>query len=270
MVVNFRSFYSSNLSFFGNYRFGTAKSDTDGTGSFPAYSYDLSDEYGDSSFDIRHFFVLGSSIGMPWGVRVSPFIIATSGRPFNIFSGLDSNGDSIFTERPTFAQLADRCDALGLTNSFCDVSGISDLDQTIPRNYGRGPSSLTVNLRLNKSFGFGSSPQAPVRADNTGGGGGDGRIAGVGGRGGRGGGGGRGRGGFGGGGGGGERKPYNLNVGINVNNLFNTVNLGTPVGNLNSSRFGQSTSLGGGFGGFRGGGGGRKFRKSSCRTAIEI
>ena len=87
LVVNFRSFYSSNLSFFGNYRFGKSKSDADGTGSFPAYSYDLSDEYGDSSFDIRHFFVLGSSIGMPWGVRVSPFIIATSGRPFNIYSG---------------------------------------------------------------------------------------------------------------------------------------------------------------------------------------
>jgi hypothetical protein len=62
-------------------------------------------------------------------------------------------------------------------------------------------------------------------------------------------------GGFG-GGGGNERKPYNLNVGLNFNNLFNNVNFGTPVGNLTSSRFGQSTSIAGGFGGFGGGGGG--------------
>ncbi|MEO6589978.1 MAG: carboxypeptidase regulatory-like domain-containing protein [Pyrinomonadaceae bacterium] len=257
VVVNFRSFYSSKLSFFGNYRYGIAKSDADGTGSFPAYTYDLSGEYSDSSFDIRHFFVIGSSIGAPWGIRLSPFIIATSSRPFNIYTGVDSNGDSQFTERPTFGQLADRCSALGLTNSFCDVSGVSDFDQTIPRNYGRGPSSFTVNLRLNKNFGFGKSPQAPVRAGNTPegnappgiGGGRGGNRGGGGGRGGRGGGG-----NF--GGGGDSRKPYNLNFGVSVNNLFNTVNLGTPVGNLNSSRFGQSTSLGGGFGGFRGRNGG--------------
>ena len=51
-------------------------------------------------------------------------------------------------------------------------------------------------------------------------------------------------------------KPYNLNLGINFNNLFNTVNLGTPVGNIASGRFGQSTSIAGGFGGFGPGGGG--------------
>jgi len=64
------------------------------------------------------------------------------------------------------------------------------------------------------------------------------------------------RGGFGGGFAGGDRrKPYNLNIGINISNLFNNVNLNTPVGNMASSRFGQSTSTAGGFGGFMGGGG---------------
>ena len=56
--------------------------------------------------------------------------------------------------------------------------------------------------------------------------------------------------------GGDARKPYNLNIGVNFSNLFNRVNLGTPVGNLASSRFGQSTSTSSGFGGFGGFGGG--------------
>jgi hypothetical protein len=47
-----------------------------------------------------------------------------------------------------------------------------------------------------------------------------------------------------------------LNLSIAFNNLFNTVNLGTPVGNIASGRFGQSTSISGGFGGFGPGGGG--------------
>lgn len=64
-------------------------------------------------------------------------------------------------------------------------------------------------------------------------------------------------GGFGGFGGFGRgRKPYNLNISINANNVLNKVNLGNPVGSLTSSRFGQSTGTGGGFGGFGGGGGG--------------
>ena len=53
-----------------------------------------------------------------------------------------------------------------------------------------------------------------------------------------------------------SRKPYNLNLSLNFNNLLNNVNYGSPVGNLASSRFGQSLSTIGGFGGFMGGGGG--------------
>jgi len=43
---------------------------------------------------------------------------------------------------------------------------------------------------------------------------------------------------------------------INFQNIFNKVNLSNPVGNLSSPSFGESLSLGGGFGGFGGGGGG--------------
>ena len=59
-----------------------------------------------------------------------------------------------------------------------------------------------------------------------------------------------------GGGPGGGRKPYNLNVSIQVQNLFNTVNLANPTGNITSFRFGQSVGTSGGFGGFGGFGGG--------------
>ena len=58
------------------------------------------------------------------------------------------------------------------------------------------------------------------------------------------------------GGGGGNAGRYSLNVSINAQNLFNTVNLGRPEGNITSSNFGQSLGLAGGFGGFGGGGGG--------------
>jgi hypothetical protein len=259
MIVNFRSSLTPRISLFGNYRYGFVKSDADGSGSFPAYSYDLTDEYGRSSGDIRHNFFIGGNISLPWQFSISPFINMNSGRPFNFTSGTDDNRDSLFTERPTFGELASRCSVLGLTNSFCDIAG-EDPNAIIPRNYGDGPKFFSVNMRVSKTFGFGSSPST---ADSGQGGGrpqGGGGIPVGGGRGGGGGGGRmimRGGGGF----GGSERKPYNLNLGISFNNLFNNVNFNTPVGNLRSDRFGQFTSTGGAFGGFGGFGGGSANRR---------
>jgi hypothetical protein len=42
-------------------------------------------------------------------------------------------------------------------------------------------------------------------------------------------------------------RRYNLTFSISARNLFNNVNLGTPVGNLNSPLFGQANGLAGGF-----------------------
>ncbi len=280
--------YNRNFSFFANYSLGFSNGDSDGAGSFPAYAYDLSDEYGRSSFDIRHNFVIGGNFNIPWGISLSPFIIANTGRPFNITRGLDLNGDALFNERPTFGDLAARCRELGLTASYCDVSG-EDPNAILPRNYGEGPKFFSVNLRVGRNFGFGRSPEQAVAANNgqgegQRGGGRGGRGGGGGGRGGRGGGGGGGQmvmaGGGGGGGmmmmgqgGGGVRKPYNLNVSVNFQQPVQQRQLRNPIGNLNSGRFGQSTSNRRGFGGFGGGGGGGggasgQTDASSCRPDL--
>lgn len=273
LIFNFNSRFSNTISFGGNYRLGFSKSNADGGGAFPAYSYDLSNEYGNSLQDVRHNFVFFGSFQMPWNVRVNPFVIASSGRPFNITSGVDTNRDSLFNDRPTFTQLANACAQRGLTNDFCDVSGIANPNTTIiPRNYGRGPNYFSVNLSINKSFTFGGSNRAVAQTDSVTQGGGSGN------RGGRGGAGGGNRGGAGGGGGGGGGQQvvmaggggggmmvrqggggegagrYSLNFGVQINNLFNNVNLGTPVGNISSNRFGQSINTAGGFGGFGPGG----------------
>lgn len=247
LIFSFRTFFSQGLTLFSNYRLSFANG-TDG--GFPQYSYNIDDEYSNSSSDQRHFFFLGGSVSVPFGISLRPFILGGSGRPFNLIAGRDLNGDSIFNDRPTFAQLSNRCAELGINSSFCDVSG-QDPNAVVTRNYGRGPGFFTVNLSVGKNFGFGktATPAGGQTAGGNDGGGGMGRGGRGGGR------GGGGRGGRGGGGGffgGNERKPYNLNVGVRFNNLFNTNNQNPPVGNLNSPLFGQSTDSAGGFG--RGGG----------------
>ena len=156
LILNFKTNFNKRVTLFGNYRLGFANGDTDGAGTFPAYSYDLTGEFGRSSFDTRHNFVIGGTISAPWELSFNPFIIAFTGRPFNITSGEDTNGDGLFAERPTFGVLQNRCAELGLTASYCSI-GSNDPNAIIPRNWGQSPAYFSVNLRVGKNIGFGKA-----------------------------------------------------------------------------------------------------------------
>ena len=291
LIVNLNSRFHRNFSLTAYYVLAKANSDADGIGSYPADPYDLSGEYGRASGDIRHRFVVNGTIRAPWGVSLNPFIIINSGRPFNITLGRDLNGDTRFTERPSFApagaecSLTIRCTPFGNFNTNPAVGEVR-----IPRNFGEGPGSVSVNVRVSKTWTFGSEG-ASANANQQGRGGQQNRagqqgqqgqgndnrtimgggMAGGGrpgagggpggggpGGGGPGGGGGGARGGFGGGGfggggfggGGNAGGRYSLTFSMNFQNLLNHTNLANPVGNLSSRLFGQSTSTSGGFGGF--------------------
>jgi hypothetical protein len=283
--------FNQNQLFIGfNNRF--SRNDTDGQGGslFPANSYDLSGEFGRAAFDVRHRLTFAGTLNLPWWqVSLNPFIVASSGRPFNITTGQDTNGDRLFTERPSFAPEGVNCNQ-PVATIVCTKFGNFNLrpavgEALIPRNFGESPGFISVNMRISKTWNFGTihsasgangrtdgQDQAGQRSGNGGGrgaGGGTPRIPGVGGGGGipgGGGGGGRGGGGRGGGGlagiggppsgGGAEAKRYSMQFSLNFQNLFNHVNLSPPVGNLSSPSFGQSLSLASSFGGFGPGGGG--------------
>lgn len=285
LFIGFNNRFSRTLTFFSSYVLAKTTNDTDGQGGgmFPANSYDLTGEFGRAGFDVRHRFTFAGTINLPWQVSLNPFIVASSGRPFNIITGQDTNGDRLFTERPSFAPAGVNCSAPP-ANVVCTQFGDFNLrpgagEALIPRNFGEGPGFLSINMRISKTWNFGTIKPSSAANTNSqqgqptaqvGGGGGPGagvpRVpgggGGGGGQGGPGGGGGRG----GGGGmaalggplssGGAEAKRYSMQFSINFQNLLNHVNLNPPVGNLSSPFFGQSTSLSGGFGGFGPGGGG--------------
>ena len=253
IIVNANARVGRRFSVFGFYSFGKAKSDSDGAGSFPANQYDLSGEYSRAGFDVRHRGMIGGSFTVPFGITLSPFIVASSGSPFNITIGQDVNGDSIINDRPAWATDLSRPSVVQTAYAAFDTDPLPG-QTIIPRNMGEGPGQFTVNLRVSRTFGFGkiagaenatagqaSGPQGSTRPPMVGGGHGP--------RGGRG-PGGHGPGGFGGFGGGARNSRYALTLSASARNLLNNVNLAPPIGNLSSDRFGESVSLGG----YRGGG----------------
>lgn len=252
IITNINTRFSSRVSLFGFYMLNYARGDTDGAGSFPADSYNLRNEWGPTMFDVRHRVFLGGSVSAPYGISLNPFITASSGMPFNITTGRDDNRDTIFNDRPAFATDPAAPGVIATRWGLFNLNP-GPGETIIPRNNGRGPNQFSVNIRLSRTWGFGSRGEANP----------DDMMMGPppGGPGGRGGGGPRGGGppggGFIGGGRGGPRgmfgggatgKKYNLTLSLSARNLFNFVNLSPPVGNLSSPLFGQSLSLGGGFG----------------------
>ena len=152
VIANFSVRKGTKLSLFGFYSLGFAHSNTSGAISFPSDSYDIKLDYGRAAYDVRHRLFLGGSFALPKGFRLSPFMMTSSGTPFNIIVGQDLNGDSIFNDRPAFAPA-------GATGSNIVVTkwGTFDTDpksgeKIIPINYGTGPGQFEMNLRLSKTY----------------------------------------------------------------------------------------------------------------------
>jgi hypothetical protein len=201
---------------YGYYIFGYSHSNTGGPSSFPSNQYDLHVDYGRAADDIRNRLYIGGLVNLPGKLRLNPFLVTQSNAPFNITIGEDLNGDSQFNDRPAFATDLNR------PSVYKTKWGNFDADPqpgqtTIPINYGTGPSLTMLNLGLTRNFSFG--PELPDQPASP--------VAVV-----------------------GNKPPkvdiarrYTMNLGIQAQNVFNTVNGGTPVGVLGSPLFGESTTL---------------------------
>jgi hypothetical protein len=254
LIMNFNMRAGARLTIFSFYMFSHADSDTAGATSFASNpSQGIGFDYGRAAFDVRHRLFFGGTIALPHGFRVSPFMVANSGAPFNIIVGRDLNNDSIFNDRPAFATDFSRASVVQTSFGAFDTSPIPG-QTIIPSNFGDGPGQFTLNMRLSKTFGIGpkleaSNPNPQQQGQRgQGGGGGGGRPGG-----GAPGGGAPGgpAGGFGGPRGGlgvPERSSqrYSLTFSANARNIFNDVNPAPPIGNLSSALFGKSTALAGG------------------------
>jgi hypothetical protein len=237
LITNVNSRLNANISLFGFYTFNHAMSNTDGLSTYPANPYNYSGEYGPASTDVHHRMFLGGSINTKWNVRLSPFVVVQSGPPFNITVGRDIYGDTLFNGRPGIATPSTP-GAIDTPYGWLDPNPTPD-ETILGRNFGRGPGSVTVNMRLSKTFGFG-----PLREGSTGGQGGPG--------------GGR-RGGpgspYGGGGMGAIFAPpttshrYNLTISMSARNLLNHDNPGPIIGAITSPLFGLANQMQAGYGG---------------------
>ena len=189
-------------------------SDANGTSWFTSNPYNIRQDYGRDDSDIRQSFYTGAAVSLPYGLTVRPFISARSGRPFNITTGTDLNGDTIYNDRPAFATDLSRPSVVRTAYGNFDTAPLPS-QTIIPYNYGHGPGLVWVDLQASEMFHIGPKPAMKVAAHPAA----AGRPAPP------------------------PERPWGLSFSIEVQNLFNHVNAGPPVGVLSSPLFGQPISL---------------------------
>ena len=248
LIANMRYSGPHAISLFGYYVLNFANGDSNGLGSFPSVPFNPGADYGRTNFDVRQRIFLGGNMTLPFRISLSPLIIASAGNPYNITTGTDLNGDSIYNDRPAFVNSQTLPQNIVVTplGTF-DVKPAAGVAR-IPINYGTSPSLFTMNLRVAKTFGFGPSTNPNANTGQGGRGGGDhgpGPVVGGGGQ--RGGGDHGGGGGMFGGGGGSTGRRYNMTLGVQGQNIFNVVDRGSPSAVLTApaSTIGVPTGLAG-------------------------
>ncbi|MEK6282703.1 MAG: TonB-dependent receptor [Acidobacteriota bacterium] len=213
------------VSFWSTYNLNSSRNTDSGTSSAPFDPYDFSNEWARSPFTSRHSFYAGSNHQTKSLLSINAFIVAMSGRPFDITTGQDTNRDNAFAERPGFATDLSKPGVVLTPFGALDPNPIAG-QQIIPRNLGTGPSFISLNFGVEKVFKFGKAlpPKSPppgakvvtTAPTPTG-----------------------------------EKlpakppvqRPYSFSFSIYASNALNRANKATPVGNMASPYFLKSTTV---------------------------
>jgi hypothetical protein len=117
---------------FANYTWLNQRNDADGPFSLPADSYNLAGEWGPAAGVPHHVFSGMINTAFRRNFRIGFTAAARSGVPYNVTTGYDDNGDTVFNERPA-----------GVTRNGAWTKAMWD-----------------VGARASYAFGFGARPAA--------------------------------------------------------------------------------------------------------------
>lgn len=148
---------SKNVTMSGHFNFKRQTADTFGSTFFASNSYDIHQDYGHSPSDRIYSAYVAMSAMMKWGIRTACFLNARAGEPFNITTGADNNGDSIYNDRPSFATPASNpADVVHTIYGALDLTPQPG-ERIIPVDLGHsGGPFISLQLQASKTWHFGS------------------------------------------------------------------------------------------------------------------
>lgn len=223
---NFNLQPTSKLFIWAFYTLDHSYGDANSASGFASNPYNIRQDYGREDNNATQQLFCGFSWNLPRGFSLQPFLNVHSGKPFNITTGTDLNGDTIYNDRPAFATDLSRPSVVRTAYGNFDTQPLPT-QTIIPYNYGHAPGLVWLDLQASKSFRLGPRPrpassakprsstplaaqgaaQPPAKPATP------------------------------------PERPWGLTFMVEAQNLLNHNNPGPPVGVLTSPFFGQSISI---------------------------
>lgn len=210
LIVNLTTRINPAVSVSGSYTLNRAMSNTDGINTFPANPHSSEGEYGPAANDVRHRVSLNGSINTRWNVRFSPLLNVQSGAPFDITTGNDLYGTTLFNSRPGFAADPSRAGLIETAYGLLDPFPVAG-EKLVPRNFGRGPMLVWANLRVSKIIGLGAVKEGAKASHGI--------FSAP------------------------QEHRYTLSISMSSRNLLNHTNPGPIIGNISSPLFGRANQM---------------------------
>ncbi len=206
--LNFHFQVTSHLFAFGVFDADKSYNESDGIDQFPSNEYNLRQDYSRAALNHAQTFTGGFQWVLPYGVQMTPFLYAHSGTPFNVTTGQDWNGDTIYNDRPGIPTGASQASVVATAFGNFDVSPTYG-QPVLPRNNATSPGYFWLQLQASKGIHLGPKP----KVESAGPGGKPGAV---------------------------PDRPWDLNFAVEVHNLTNHNNPGLPVGVLSAQPCGQT------------------------------
>jgi hypothetical protein len=211
-LLNSQFQFGKRINGFVAYNVTHSEQDVQNANTFDSDSYNLSQDYGRAPQPTQQLFASVNG-QLPFGISGSLWGAISGGTPFNITTGTDLNGDTIYNDRPAFATNP-------TSNSIIYKTSFGNFDanpqpgeKIIPIDYGNSPNFFFLEANVSRDFKIGPRP-APTPAEP----GAKGPAP-------------------------KPDRPYTLTFSAEADNLLNHNNPGVPVGVLSSPYFGRSISL---------------------------
>jgi hypothetical protein len=88
------------------------------------------------------------NLNLPYALELSGQFDAAAGRPYNITTGTDNNGDGDFNDRPAYASALGQ----GVYSTRFGLLSINTVNGNVPRNLGTMPAIVHLDMNLKRSF----------------------------------------------------------------------------------------------------------------------
>ncbi len=208
--INYNLRLSKRLVAFGVLDTQKNYTESDGITSFPSNQYDLRQDYSRAAINRAVSYTGGFTLNLPYDVQMIPFLFAHSGLPFDITTGSDANGDTIYNDRPALAADPSRTSVVNTLLGSFDTAPPPG-QKPIGRNQGTSPAYVWLQLRATRDFHLGPRPATAAVGP-------DGKPAPR------------------------PDRPWDLNFGVEVHNLTNHNNPGLPVGVISAQPCGTAST----------------------------